>query len=141
MTESVPPSSTSRFCSETGARTTYWARASRVLVEVAGIRMLASTLKPLWVQLEHVLREPLVQELALQEEGDHPLTEAAAHLLEIDRGDVDEPALRVEASLEEQAVPVGMEPAEGSRRLEYEDTGAVRSGPPAASVTKSRTRA
>jgi hypothetical protein len=50
MTESVPLSSRSRFCSRTGARTTYWASASRVLVAVAGIRMLASTLKPLWVQ-------------------------------------------------------------------------------------------
>jgi hypothetical protein len=54
-----------------------------------------------------------------------PLTEATAHLLEIHSGDVDEPSLCVEASLEEQAVPVGMEPAEGSRRLEYEDTGAA----------------
>jgi hypothetical protein len=51
--------------------------------------------------VKHVLGRPLVQELVLQEQGDDPLTEAAAHLLEIDPGDVDEPALRDEAPLEE----------------------------------------
>ena len=75
--------------------------------------------------VQHVLREPLVQELALQEEGDHSLTVATAHLLEIHIGDVDEPALGVEASLEEQAVPVGVPPTEGSRRLEYNERGAT----------------
>lgn len=63
----------------------------------------------------------VVQELELQEEGDHSLTEAAAHLLESYLGNVNEPVLRVEASLGEQAVPMGMEPAEGTRALEHED--------------------
>ena len=60
-----------------------------------------------------VLGLALVQELVLHEEGDDPLTKAAAHLLEVDlgalagllpaaaRGDVDEAALCVEAPLEE----------------------------------------
>jgi hypothetical protein len=49
--------------------------------------------------------------------------EAAAHLLEIDLGDVNEPTLRVEASLEEQSVPVGVPATKGSRRLEGHDRG------------------
>jgi len=49
--------------------------------------------------VEHVLGSPLVQELALEEEGDDPLAEGAAHFLEIDLGDVNEPPLRVEAPL------------------------------------------
>ena len=44
--------------------------------------------------------------------------EAAAHLLEIDLGDVNEPTHRVEAPLEEQSVPVGVPATKGSRRLE-----------------------
>ena len=58
--------------------------------------------------MEHVPGQSLVQEPALQEEGDHPPAEASGELLEIDLGDVNESALRVESPLEEQAVPVGM---------------------------------
>jgi hypothetical protein len=43
--------------------------------------------------------------------------------LQIDLWDVDEPALVVKASLQEQAMPVGMEPAKRSRTLEDHDCG------------------
>jgi hypothetical protein len=46
-----------------------------------------------------------------------------ASLLPLSRGDVNESVLRVEASLEEQAVPMGMEPAIGSRALEHDGRG------------------
>ena len=85
--------------------------------------MLASTLKPLCVQSSMFFASRSSRSLRSRKKAIPPLAEAAAHLLEIDRGDVDEPSLGVEASLEEQAVPVGMESAEGSRRLEYEDPG------------------
>ena len=48
--------------------------------------------KPAVCPAPHVFGPPLVQELALREEGDHSLTEAAAHLLQIDPWDVVEPA-------------------------------------------------
>jgi hypothetical protein len=73
--------------------------------------------------LEHASAQPLVQELALQEERDDPLAEAGAHSLQIDLRDVDEPALVVKASLQEQAMPVGMEPAKRSRAQEDHDCG------------------
>ena len=43
-------SSTSIFCSDTGGRAIYCARASRALEEEAGILTVRSTLKPLCVQ-------------------------------------------------------------------------------------------
>ena len=103
----------------------YCARASRVLAEVAGIRMLASTLKPLWVHSSMFFASRSFRSLRSRKKAIPPLTEATAHLLEIHSGDVDETSLCVEVSLEEQAVPVGVPPTEGSRRLEYEDTGAA----------------
>jgi len=53
--------------------------------------------------VKHVSGQPLVQELVLQEERGDPLAEAAAHLLQIDRWEVDESALAVKASLQEQS--------------------------------------
>ena len=53
-----------------------------------------------------VLGQPLVQELALEEERDDSLAQAGAHLDQISSRDVDESALSVKASLQEQAVPV-----------------------------------
>jgi hypothetical protein len=73
--------------------------------------------------LEHASAQPLVQELALQEERDDSLAEAGAHLLQIELWDVDEPALVVKTSLQEQAMPVGMEPTKQSRTLEDHDGG------------------
>jgi hypothetical protein len=64
--------------------------------------------------VEHILGEPLVQELALQEERDDPLAEAGAHLRQIDLWDVDESGLAVKASLQEQAVPMGIPSAKRS---------------------------
>jgi len=61
-----------------------------------------STVSP----LDHVLGQPLVQELALQEERDDPLAEAAAYLGQIVSREMDESALLVKASLQEQAVPM-----------------------------------
>ena len=75
--------------------------------------------------VKHAPGQPLVQQLALQEERDDPLAEAGAHFFQIDLWDVDEPALVVKASLQEQAMPVGMEPAKRSRALEDHDCGYV----------------
>jgi len=88
--------------------------------------------------LEHASAQPFAQEPALQEERNDPLAEAGAHALRVDLPDVDEPALLVKASLREQAMPAGMEPAKRSRALEN-TTAAMRAGLPAASVVKSRT--
>ena len=49
--------------------------------------------------VKYIPGQPLVQELALQEERDDPLAEAAAHLRQIDRWDMDESALSVKTSL------------------------------------------
>ena len=49
------PWSTSSFWSETGGRTMYYASAWRAFVEPAGMRIEASTEKPLWVQLTMLL--------------------------------------------------------------------------------------
>jgi hypothetical protein len=46
---------------------------------------------------------------------------ASAHFLEIDLGEVDETTLVVKASLQERAVPAGMEAAKRSRTLEDHD--------------------
>ena len=59
-----------RCPSATGWRTMYWASASRVLAQPAGMRIDASTLETTVSPLQHVLGQPLVQELALQEERD-----------------------------------------------------------------------
>jgi len=91
--------------------------------------------------LEHASTQPLIQELALQEERDDSLAEAGAHLLQIEPWDVVEPALVVKASLQEQAMPGRMEPAKQSRTLEDHDCGYTgRLAGPAASVVKSRTK-
>jgi hypothetical protein len=74
--------------------------------------------------LDHALGQSLVQELAFQEECDEPLAEARAHPGQIDDRDVDESALSVEASLQEQAVPVGVPSGEFLRTLEYDDRAA-----------------
>jgi len=52
-----------------------------------------------------------------------PSGRSSSSFLQIDLGDVDEPALVVKASFQEQAMPLGMEPAKGSRALEHEDPG------------------
>jgi len=108
----------SRLCdrprcpSATGGRTMYWASASRVLAQPAGMRIDASTLETTVSPLEHVLGQPLVQELALEEERDDSLAQAGAHLGQISSRDVDESALSVKASLQEQAVPMGIPASE-----------------------------
>ena len=55
---------------------------------------------------DQALGQPLVQEIAIEEEGDDPLAEAGAHCGQVDLWDVDEPAVPVEATLEHEAVPV-----------------------------------
>jgi len=70
--------------------------------------------------LDHVLGQPLVQELTLQEERDDPLAEAGAHVGQIDGGHVDESAVRVEATFQEQPVPMGVPPSKLARGLEDE---------------------
>ena len=70
---------------------------------------------------KHALGQPLVQELAPHEECHDPLTEADAHLGQIDSRDMDKTTLVVKSSLQEQAMPVGMEAAKGSRTLEDHD--------------------
>ena len=101
----------------------YCASASRVFAEPAGNADRCVDGEAAVGPLEHVLGQPLVQELALQEERDDSLAEAGAHLRQIDRRDVDESALAVKASLQEQAVPVGIQPAKRSRALEDHDCG------------------
>ena len=76
------------------------------------MRIDASTLETTVSPLQHVLGQPLVQELALQEETDDSLAEAGAPLGQIDGRDVEESALLVKASLQEQAVPVGVPASE-----------------------------
>jgi hypothetical protein len=70
---------------------------------------------------DHVIGQELIQQLALQEERDDSLAEAGAHLGQIDGRDMEETPLVVKASLQEQAVPVGMEAAKRSRTLEDHD--------------------
>jgi len=100
-----------------------WASPSRVLAEPAWIRIESSTEKPLCVQSSIFLASRSLRSLRCRKNAITLWCEAAAHLLEIDLGEVEEAMLVVEASLEEQAVPVGMEPAKGARALEHEDTG------------------
>ena len=73
--------------------------------------------------VKHVPGQPLAQELALQEKRDDPLAEAAAHLLQIYRWDVEESAFAVKASLQEQAVPMGIPSRNNSCGLQYHDCG------------------
>jgi hypothetical protein len=73
--------------------------------------------------VKHAPGQPLVQQLALQEERDDSLAEAGAHLHQIDSRDMHESALVVKASLQEQAMPVRMEPAKRFRALEDHDCG------------------
>ena len=75
--------------------------------------------------LDHTFRQPFVEKLAAQEEGDDSLTEARTHPGQIHRREVNEPTLAVEASLQEQSVPVGVPPHEFSRALEHKDCGAA----------------
>jgi len=64
--------------------------------------------------LDHVLGQPLIQQVALEEKRDDSVAEAGAHLAQIDSRDMDESALWVKASLQEQAVPMGVPSSESS---------------------------
>ena len=77
--------------------------------------------------LDHTFRQPFDEKLAAQEEGDDSLTEARTHPGQIHRRVVNEPALAVGASLQEQSVPAGVikRTFGRSRALEHKDCGAA----------------
>jgi len=47
----------------------------------------------------------------VKEQGKHALTERLCHLLEISEGDMEEAAVMVESSFQEDSVPLGVESA------------------------------
>ena len=65
---------------------------------------------------EHAPGQPLADERALEEEGDHGSAEVSGEPGEIEGGDMNESTLAIEAAFQENAVEVGVEPDEVSRR-------------------------
>jgi hypothetical protein len=53
-----------------------------------------------------------LDEAEVKEQGKHALAERLRHLLEISEGDVEEAAVMVESSFQEDSVPVGVEAQE-----------------------------
>ena len=59
---------------------------------------------------EKIIRHVLVDEFVLKEEFDDTSAEALGHLREVGERDVDEIAALIEAALQNDGVPVGIEP-------------------------------